>query len=210
MVVESRSVVGVGVAPRSRLDDAMSSPDSSRERNGESNGNPEGIGLLGLVREDLAAHGGDRHAPGFRVLVVHRFGNWRMGVRPALLRAPMSIVYRRLHHRMVRQYGIELEYCVSVGRRVRIEHQSGIVVNGYCVIGDDCVIRQNTTMGIRGYDDLEGAPVLGRGVDVGAGASLIGRIHVGDGAVIGPNSVVTTDVAPGATVVGVPARPVSS
>ena len=176
---------------------------------GESNGNPQGIGLVALLREDLATHHGDRHAPGFRVLVVHRLGNWRMGVGSKLLRAPLSIVYRRMYLRMVRQYGIELEYCVSVGRRVRIEHQSGIVVNGYCVIGDDCVLRQNTTMGIRGLDDLTGAPVLGRGVDVGAGASLIGRIHLGDGAVVGPNSVVTTDVAPGTTVIGVPARPVT-
>jgi serine O-acetyltransferase len=167
------------------------------------------MGLLALIQEDLAAHGGDWHAPGFRALSVHRFGNWRMQVRPLALRAPLSVVYRRLHARMCRNYGIELEYCVAVGRRVRIEHQSGIVVNGFCRIGDDCVLRQSTTLGLRSVDDPDGVPILGNGVDVGAGAVLIGRIHVGDGAQIAPNSVVMSDIPAGARVAGVPASVVT-
>ncbi len=61
-------------------------------------------------------------------------------------------------------------------------------------------------MGIRSTDDLNAKPTLGRGVDVGAGAVIVGNITVGDDAIVGANSVVFTNVPPGAVVMGVPAR----
>ena len=169
-------------------------------------GNPAGIGMRDLLREDFHSHESLWTSPGFRVLAVHRFGNWRMGVEPKILRAPLSILYRYMFRRVRNKYGIELEYCVRVGRRVMIHHQSGIVINGYCEIGDDCVIRQNVTMGIRSVRDRTGAPRLGNGVDIGAGAVILGDILIGDGAQIGANAVVLTDVPAGAVAVGVPAR----
>ena len=169
-------------------------------------GNPDGIGFWALVREDLRVHDGDWTVPGFRVLFVHRFGNWRMGVRSRVLRAPLSRLYRRMYRKVRNKYGIDLEFSTRVGRRVQIHHQSGIIINGYCQIGDDCIIRQSVTMGIRSLDDMTGAPILGRGVDVGAGAVILGRITIGDGAQIGANAVVLKDVPPGAVAVGVPAR----
>jgi serine O-acetyltransferase len=169
-------------------------------------GNPDGIGFWALVREDLRTHDGDWTVPGFRVLFVHRFGNWRMGVRSSLLRAPLSGLYRRMHRKVRNKYGIELDFSTRVGRRVHIQHQSAIVINGYCVIGDECIIRHSVTMGIRSLDDMTAAPTLGRGVDVGAGAVILGRITVGDGAQIGANAVVLRDVPAGAVAVGVPAR----
>ena len=129
-----------------------------------------------------------------------------MHVEPKLLRAPLSLLYRFMFRHVRNKYGIELEYCVRLGRRVMIHHQSGIVINGYCEIGDDCVIRQNVTMGIRSVQEKTGAPILGKGVDVGAGAVLLGAITIGDGAQIGANAVVLSDVPAGAVAVGVPAR----
>ena len=169
-------------------------------------GNPSGVGFWALVREDLKTHDGDWTVPGFRVLFVHRFGNWRMSVRSPLLRAPLSWFYRLMHRKVRNKYGIELDFSTRVGRRVHIQHQSAIVINGYCEIGDGCIIRHSVTMGIRSLDDMTGAPTLGRGVDVGAGAVILGRITVGDGAQIGANAVVLQDVPPGAVAVGVPAR----
>lgn len=168
--------------------------------------NPPGLGFWALVREDLRVHDGDWTVPGFRALFVHRFGNWRMSVEPKVLRAPLSLIYRRMFRRVRNKYGIELDFSTRVGRRVQIHHQSGIVINGYCVIGDDCIIRHNVTMGIRSLDDMTGAPTLGRGVDVGTGAVIVGRISVGDGASIGANAVVLQDVPAGTIAVGVPAR----
>ena len=52
--------------------------------------NPSFCGMLRLIGEDLAAHGGDWTRPGFKALAVHRFGVWRMTISPKLLRAPLS------------------------------------------------------------------------------------------------------------------------
>lgn len=157
------------------------------------------------IGEDWRAHGRDWTRPGFRAVATHRFGVWRMGVRARLLRAPLSLLYRALFRRCRNRYGIELPYTVSLGRRVVVEHQGGIVVHGASVIGDDCIIRQNCTLGIRRLDALNDAPVLGRNVELGAGAVLLGAIRIGDGARIGANAVVLADVPAGALATGVPA-----
>jgi serine acetyltransferase len=162
--------------------------------------------LWELVKEDYVAHGRDITKPGFQAIAVYRFGGWRMSVEPKPLRAPLSIAYRALYRTVRNLYGIELPYNAKIGRRVIFEHQHGIVVHGQTVIGDDCIIRQGVTLGIRNMDRLDEAPVLGRGVNVGAGAVIIGRVRVGDGAAIGANAVVLKDVPAGALAIGVPAK----
>ena len=162
-------------------------------------------GLFALIREDWVAHGRDWTKPGFRAVAVHRFGVWRMGMRQPL-RAPLSILYRWLFRRCRNLYGIELPYTVVLGRRVVVEHQGGIVVHGATVIGDDCIIRQNCTLGIRRMDALADAPILEDGVQLGAGSVVLGRVTLGRGAMIGANSVVLNDVPAGALAIGIPAE----
>jgi serine O-acetyltransferase len=163
-------------------------------------------GLWRLLREDYETHGRDATRPGFQALAVYRFGVARMRVKAKPLRAPLSVLYRALFRGVRNFYGIELPYTAQVGRRVVFEHQHGIVVHGSSVIGDECVIRQGVTLGIRRLDALDAAPVLGKGVDVGAGAKILGHVHVGDGAAIGANAVVLDDVPAGKVAVGIPAR----
>lgn len=158
------------------------------------------------IVEDWNAHGRDWTKPGFRAIAVYRFGVWRMGVRPLILRAPFSVLYRMMFRKVRNTYGIELPYSAKVGRRVIIEHQSAIVIHGNCVIGDDCVIRQGCTLGNRYLDQLEEAPILGNRVNVGAGAKILGRVHIGDDACIGANAVVLSDVGMGETAIGIPAK----
>lgn len=171
-------------------------------------GNPDPLPLsLGdMIREDWVAHGRDWTLPGFRAVAVHRFGVWRMQVKPKLLRAPLSMLYRSLYRKVRNTYGIELPYTVKLGRRVVVEHQSNIVIHGYCEIGDDSILRQGVTMGLRHVDRPFDAPRLGKRVNIGAGAKLFGRIQVGDNVNIGANAVVLTDVPNDATAVGIPAR----
>ncbi len=164
------------------------------------------IGLFGIWKEDLAAHEGDWMRPGFRALAVHRFGVWRMGVRSRILRAPLSLVYRFLFRHCRDRYGIELPFSAWIGRRVIFEHQHGIVVHGSSIIGDECVLRQGVTLGNRHLEHPYHAPRLGRAVNIGAGAVLLGRIVLGDRAQVGANAVVLKDVPSGETVVGIPAR----
>jgi serine O-acetyltransferase len=158
------------------------------------------------VREDWIAHGCDWTKPGFRAIVVHRFGVWRMKLQPKLLRAPLSILYRMLFRKIRNGYGIELPYTVELGRRVVIEHQGAIVIHGYSTIGDDCIIRQGVTLGNRYLDRPLDAPKLGKRVNIGAGAKIFGDITIGDDTNIGANAVVLCDVPPGTTAVGIPAK----
>jgi serine O-acetyltransferase len=162
-------------------------------------------GLLALVKEDWAAHGRDWTRPGFRSMAVYRFGVWRMTVRPKILRAPFSVLYRWMYRRCRNRYGIEIPYSAKIGRRVVIEHQSGIVIHGGCEIGDECVIRQGCTLGNKTLDRPFDAPKLGKRVNVGAGAKILGAVTVGDDATVGANAVVLKNVPPGMIAVGIPA-----
>jgi serine O-acetyltransferase len=164
------------------------------------------IGLIAQIAEDWRTHGRDATRPGFQALAVHRFGNWRMRVAPKVVRAPLSVLYRILYGGVRNFYGIELPYTTRVGRRVTIEHQSGIVIHGGAEIGDDCVIHQDVTIGNRRPDRPFDAPKVGNRVNIGAGAKLLGAVQVGDDARIGANAVVLDHVPEGALAIGVPAR----
>ena len=172
---------------------------------GISNENPKGIGFWALVAEDYGTHGRDALSQGFWTLFWHRFGNWRMGIRPRLLRLPLTLIYRIMYKAGQVWAGIDLPYTVRVGRRVTLEHFGGMILIAQS-IGDDAIIRQNTTFGIASLEGLKDRPVIGNRVQIGAGAVVLGRIHIGDGAVVGANAVVVRDVPAGAVVGGVPAK----
>jgi serine O-acetyltransferase len=168
------------------------------------------LGLWQQIKEDWIAHGRDWTKPGFRAVAVQRFGVWRMKVEPKLLRAPLSILYRSLYRKIRNTYGIDLPYTVKLGRRVVIEHQSAIIIHGYCMIGDDCIIRQGVTLGNRYLEKPLESPQLGDRVNVGAGAKILGKVYLGDDVNIGANAVVLSDVPAGKTAVGIPAKILAS
>jgi serine O-acetyltransferase len=172
---------------------------------GDRNRNPPGIGLLALLREDFRIHGGSLLEQGFWAVSAHRFGNWRMGVRFKLLRAPLTILYRVMYHMVEIAAGISLPYSMPLGRRVRIWHHSGIIINARS-IGDDVQIRQNTTMGVISMERDREIPTIGDRVDIGCGVCILGGVTVGDDCTIGANAVVTVDVPPDSMAFGVPAR----
>lgn len=171
---------------------------------GRFNRNPEGMGFWALVREDLATHEGDLFAQGFWALFCHRFGNWRMGIHPRLLRLPFNLLFRVMKKVVEWTCGIDLAYTVLVGRRVRIWHQGGMQL-GALAIGDDVHIRHNTTFGVKRRGDPRWLkPTIGRGCDIGAGAVIVGGITIGEDSVIGANVVVATDIPPHSLVVAPP------
>ena len=183
----------------------MKTQGTTRLNDGTKNMNPKDIGFWALVAEDFRTHERQWAAQGFWALFWHRFGNWRMSVRPRLLRMPLSLIYRVMFKCTQWFGGILLPYTVIVGRRVKLEHFGGMILVAD-KIGDDVILRQNTTFGISRLEDLSGRPNIGNRVQIGAGAVVIGRIHIADGAVIGANAVVTKDVPEGAVRGGVPAR----
>jgi len=175
---------------------------------GDRNQNPAGISFFGLIAEDFRTHDKNLCQPGFWAVVIHRFGNLRMDIRPRLLRMPFSFVYQILHACMSGFFGINLDYSVKLGRRVRLWHHGGMFL-GAIAIGDDVTIRHNTTMGVLHQDEKWKKPIIEDRVDIGTGACIFGDVTVGHDSVIGANSVVVRSFPPYSTLFGVPARRVN-
>jgi serine O-acetyltransferase len=156
------------------------------------------------IRADLKAHGGKWGAQGFWALVVYRFGRWRYGVRPALLRKFFSLLYKIAFKYIQIVTGIELPCEVEIGNNFVIDHFGGIIISGFAKFGNDCRIRNGVVVGLRRVDEPR-APVIGNNVDIGAGAKVLGPISIGNNVAIGANAVVLRDVPDNSVAAGVPA-----
>ena len=165
----------------------------------------KGDAMFANIREDLRTYKGDISVQGFWVMLVYRFGRWRYGIEPRYLRLPFSFLYKVLFKGVQILTGIELPCEVKIGRGFRIDHFGDIIVSGDAEIGEDVVIRNGVTIGLRNTGQ-RGSPKIGNRVDIGAGAKILGSITIGDDAKIGANAVVLQDVPAGATAVGIPAR----
>jgi serine O-acetyltransferase len=160
--------------------------------------------MLENIRSDLRAYDGNWAAQGFWVMLVYRFGRWRYGVKPAILRKLFSFIYKLLFKLIQIITGIELPCEADVGRNFIIDHFGGIIISGYAKFGNNCRIRNGVVVGLRRVDE-KFAPIIGNNVDIGAGAKLLGPITIGDNVIIGANAVVLGDVPADSIAVGVPA-----
>jgi serine O-acetyltransferase len=156
------------------------------------------------IRHDFRAHGGKWGAQGFWALVVYRFGRWRYGVKPVVLRKFFSLLYRIAFKMVQIVAGIELPCEVEIGKNFVIDHFGGIVISGYARFGDNCRIRNGVVVGLQRVDQ-PAAPIIGDNVDVGTGAKVLGAIKIGNNVVIGANAVVIRDVPDDCVAAGVPA-----
>ena len=105
--------------------------------------------------------------------------------------------------------GISIPYSVQVGKELYIGHFGGIIINSRAIIGDNCNISQGVTIGVSGKGENRGVPTIGNNVYIGVNSVVAGPIYVGDNSVIAANSLVTKDVLPNVTVMGVPAIKIS-
>jgi len=172
---------------------------------GDRNENPAGLSLWALIKEDLRTHEGDWLEQGFWAVAVHRFGNWRMGFRFKLIRAPLTLLYRALYKIVEWTCGISLPYTVKMGRRVRIWHHGGMILHARS-IGDDVHIRQSTTFGVVRRGENRAIPIIEDRADLGCGVCVLGAVRVGHDSVVGANAVVIRDVPPHSIAVGIPAK----
>jgi len=138
------------------------------------------------------------------VLLVYRFGRWRYGVRPVILRKFFSLIYRIMYKFVQILTGVDLPCEVEIGSNFIIDHFGGIIVSGYAKIGDNCRIRDGVVIGLRRIEE-KAAPTIGDNVDIGSGAKLLGPIRIGNNVLIGANAVVLCDVPSDCIAVGVPA-----
>ena len=98
--------------------------------------------------------------------------------------------------------GADIPLGCRIGGGLLLPHPNGVVIHGDVVLGPNCLIFQQVTLGSNGA----GVPTIGGQVDFGAGAKVIGPVTIGDHALIGANAVVVCDVPAWASAVGVPAR----
>lgn len=138
--------------------------------------------------------------PGLQAIIMHRWahGCWQRN---------WKWLGRFISHLARALTGIEIHPGAKIGRRVFIDHGMGVVIGETAEVGDDCTIYQGVTLG--GTSLHRGAkrhPTLARGAIIGAGAKVLGAFTVGEGAKVGSNAVVSKEVPPGATAVGIPAR----
>jgi len=129
--------------------------------------------------------------------------SWKALARPFYLLS-MSI----LRHYQYK-FGISIYPSVAIGSGLYIGHFGGIVVNDGCIIGKNCNISHDVTIGASYRGDKQGIPKIGNNVFIGPGAKIFGAIRVGDNVAIGSNSVVTHDVPDNAVVAGIPAKIIS-
>mmetsp|Transcript_13606 Transcript_13606/g.49469 ORF Transcript_13606/g.49469 Transcript_13606/m.49469 type:complete len:416 (+) Transcript_13606:173-1420(+) len=136
---------------------------------------------------------------GFHALQIHRVAHylWRTGnVTMALL----------LQSDASRTFAVDIHPAAVIGQGLMIDHATGVVIGETAKIGSDCTLLHGVTLGGNGKESGDRHPKLGSGVLVGAGASVLGNIVVGDRCKIGTNSVVLKALPEGATAVGAPAK----
>lgn len=123
-----------------------------------------------------------------RTLYLHH-----IPVLPGLIKASIRILW-----------GAVIPYQAEIGEGTILGYQGlGVVIHKQAIIGKNCVIRQNVTLG--GGGGPEGLPILGDNVNVGAGTVILGGVKIGDNVTIGANAVVLKDLPDNCVAVGVPA-----
>jgi serine O-acetyltransferase len=168
------------------------------------------VTLFATFREDM--QNARRHDPASRgdlenALVysgLHAIWSYRLAHRlwakPAL-RGPARVLtqYTRF------LTGIEIHPGATIGRRFFIDHGMGVVIGETAEVGDDVMIYHGVTLGGRSLNQGKRHPTIGNRVTVGAGAKILGPLHVGDDSAIGANAVVTHDVPAESIATGIPA-----
>lgn len=166
--------------------------------------------LLSVLREDLqnarahdpAARGDVENAlvySGLHAIWLYRLAH-RMWAIPAV-RGPARILAQITRSLT----GIEIHPGAIIGRRFFIDHGMGVVIGETAEIGDDVMIYHGVTLGGRTMQQVKRHPTIGNRVTVGAGAKILGPVHVGDDSAIGANAVVTHDVPAQSIATGIPA-----
>ena len=134
---------------------------------------------------------------GLHAQIYYRVAHWLYGHKCLFLA-------RWVSQRAKRRTGVEIHPAAKIGRRLVIDHGTGIVIGATAEIGDDCLLYQGVTLGGTGAAREKRHPTLGNNVMVGCGAMVLGPFRVGDNVKIAANSVVLREVPDNCTVVGIP------
>jgi serine O-acetyltransferase len=137
--------------------------------------------------------------PGLWAVWIHHISHklWLSHLR--LLARMLSQVARFLT-------GVDIHPGALLGRRLFIDHATGVVIGETSIVGSDVTLYQGVTLGGTGKGHGKRHPTICDGVFIGNNANLLGNITIGENSRVGAGSVVLSDVPPDSTVVGVPAH----
>src|SRR5262245_60105419 len=136
---------------------------------------------------------------GFHALVTHRFAH-------ELLKQGRRDFALYLQSQSSRIFAVDINPAARMGVGIMLDHGTGIVIGETAVVGDNCSILQNVTLGGTGKETGDRHPKIGSNVLLSVGAKVLGNITVGDCSRVGAGSVVLKEVRPRTTVAGVPAK----
>lgn len=166
--------------------------------------------LVQLCKEDLAAAINSDPAARTKLEVALTYPGvhavWAYRLAHMLFKKNLKLL-ARIVSSISRSYtGVDIHPGARLGRRLFIDHANGVVIGETTKIGTDCVLFHQVTLGGVSMSKGKRHPTLGDRVMVGAGAKVLGPIHVGSDARIAANAVVVRDVPAGCSAIGVPAR----
>jgi serine O-acetyltransferase len=170
--------------------------------------------LSGILKKDIIAadlyryfgkvdHSSFRKAlkiPGFEFMLYFRLSNLYSKF------SVLGAIGRIMNKRLTFKYGFQIPRATAMGKGLRISHFGALVVNYNAIIGENCYLSHNVTIGQIPVGIKTGSPRIGNRVWIGPGAVLVGNIQVGDDVLVAPNSFVNMDVPERSIVIGNPAK----
>ena len=160
------------------------------------------VDLAATLERDPACHRALEpllYFKGYQAIQTHRFAH-------AMFKAGRRDLALYLQSRASQVFQVDINPAVAMGKGIMLDHGTGLVIGETAVVGDNVSLLQNVTLGGTGKADQDRHPKIGNGVLIGAGATVLGNIKVGDCSRIGAGSVVLKEVPPRVTVAGVPAK----
>lgn len=135
--------------------------------------------------------------PSFKALLYYKLSHY-------FYKKKHFIIARYISEKAKRKTGIEVHPGAIIGRRLFIDHGTGVVIGETAIVGDDVTMFHGVTLGGTGKGKGKRHPTIGNNVFIGAGAKVLGNITIGNNSKIGANAVILKDVPANVTVVGVP------
>ena len=148
----------------------------------------------------------------YRVIFVPNYNvQFLLKLSQTFQKKGFEFLARHVRYRIFYKYGIHISSGSQLGNNIVFPHPQGIIIGNGAIVGDDCIIYHQVTLGKKrgALDETRDYPIIGNNVVIFPGAKIIGGVEVGNNAIIAPNSVVISNVEADTVYAGIPARKIS-
>ena len=137
--------------------------------------------------------------PSFKALIYYKISHY-------FYERKHLILARYISEKAKRKTGIEIHPGATIGKRLFIDHGTGVVIGETAIVGNDVTLFHGVTLGGTGKEKGKRHPTIGNNVFIGSGAKVLGNIIIGNNVKIGANAIILKDVPSNVTIVGVPGK----